>query len=58
MVIPELVGQWESGQSIPAYEKWVLISEVFGVKYRRDILPLVEEARRKSKESLSKQKNL
>ena len=52
MVIPELVRHWENGRAIPTYEKWILISEVFGVKYRRDILPLLEEARRKSEKSL------
>lgn len=54
MVIPALVRQWENGRAIPVYEKWVLISEVFGVKYRKVILPLVEEARRKSEESRAK----
>lgn len=52
MVSTSLVTNWEQGRALPPYEKCLLMSEIFGVKYKNTFAPLLKEARRKSEESL------
>lgn len=54
MVTLSLVQRWEDGQTLPVYEKCLLMSELFEVKYRKTLAPLIEEARKRSEESLAK----
>lgn len=47
-----VVHSWEIGRSIPTYETSLLLSEIFGIKYRKGLEPLIKEAKKKSKKSL------
>lgn len=54
-----LVQKWENGRSLPTFEKLYPLAEAFGMKFkdfRKEIEPLIKEARRKSEESLKAKK--
>lgn len=56
MVSTSLVQVWERGRALPVFEKCYPLSEALGIKFNRDLKPLIDEARKKSEESLKAKK--